>query len=203
MAPLQMTLHEKLEKIWNMGVLFSIAGLGVFLVYAVAGDGSPHVAMSPDNGNELVSSRPKETEKEKIAENAATAENSSNIRQELLATQDQSPAKRIDLPSLETLRASVATAKKPAANTIYAEVQRYDRCLPYCDTRDPLIANRPETERIPQMDTSQSEVSAVPETEPLSVAHSGREFLGYVAEAPATTLKKGKQVFQFAADLLR
>ncbi|MFK3780121.1 hypothetical protein [Agrobacterium sp. NPDC089420] len=115
------------------------------------------------------------------------------------------PVERVPLPSPALLRASVTPSVKKAPQPVY-NVQRFDRCVPACDTRDPQITGAVASAQ-PPLPPAEAEVPLPPEPEAsgnnFSLLESGGQLLGKVAEAPGMTLDKGRQVIRFAADAFR
>lgn len=111
--------------------------------------------------------------------------------------------KRVQLPSPEAIRASLSVDRKIA---IRPKAREFETCLPNCETRDPLIIGATTSHRPDRQSPSENEAEAVLRPEPQwdrSLLQRGGDFLGLVADAPATTIDKSKQAIAYAAQLLQ
>ncbi|HEX8049602.1 hypothetical protein [Rhizobium sp.] len=97
------------------------------------------------------------------------------------ATKTTTPVKRV-----------VAHAKVTSVKTVTSsDVTTFDRCMPQCDTRDPMIVGYSEADQPPQ--DLQQQALYVPEPpEDRSPVHGVRYILSRAAAAPAFAIRKGR-----------
>ncbi|MCR5942720.1 hypothetical protein FG152_18155 [Ochrobactrum sp. XJ1] len=200
MVPLQMTPYEKVERLKKAAIRVGVAGFGAALIYAVANGGFPESALRVTDHKQLGTIKTDAPEKIPAkVETVISVEKPSEAR-----SQDVIP--HVKSPTQAVLRDSLAPSRKTVSTT-RTEVQRFDRCVPACDTRDPQVANRSAMERIPSVRMSLDEVPSVQEQETLasdrSIVGRGRDLLGRVADVPDTTLTMGRRAIQFAVNAIR
>lgn len=93
------------------------------------------------------------------------------------------PAKRVAVHA-DTAKANVASA---------GDVEHFNRCLPQCETRDPLIAGHPEyAEAAPSPETDNPPV-AVEERVGFHPLEGARHLLNRAADAPGVMLRRSRQ----------
>ncbi|MEZ2218557.1 hypothetical protein [Rhizobium sp. RCC_161_2] len=91
-----------------------------------------------------------------------------------------------------TAKRVAAHAKVTSVKTVTSsDVTQFDRCMPQCDTRDPMIVGLSEADRPPQ--DLQEQALYVPEPpEDRSPVRGVRYILSRAAEAPAFAIRKGR-----------
>lgn len=105
-------------------------------------------------------------------------------------TANKSAATKVTTP----VRRVAAHAKVTSVKTVASsDVTQFDRCMPQCDTRDPMIVGYSEADQPPQ--DLQEQALYVPEPpEHRSPVQGVRYILGRAAEAPAFAVRKGRDV---------
>jgi hypothetical protein len=104
------------------------------------------------------------------------------------ATANKSAAAKASTPAKRVAAHAKSTDVKTAAAS---DVTQFDRCMPQCDTRDPMVVGYSEADRPPQ--DLQEQVLYVPEPpEDRSPVHGVRYILSRAAEAPAFAIRKGR-----------
>jgi hypothetical protein len=87
----------------------------------------------------------------------------------------------------------VKTARTETAMASTSEVERYDRCMPQCETRDPLIVGYPEPVQYPA--GSYSSASNEPQDKiSRSPMQQAGNILSKAAAAPGVALRKGRDM---------
>ncbi|WP_047464275.1 hypothetical protein [Rhizobium rhizogenes] len=106
------------------------------------------------------------------------------------ATANKSAAAKASTPVKRVAAHAKVTSVKTVASS---DVTQFDRCMPQCDTRDPMIVGYSEADQPPQ--DLQEQALYVPEPpEHRSPVQGVRYILGRAAEAPAFAVRKGRDV---------
>ncbi|MEQ1951786.1 hypothetical protein [Mesorhizobium sp. CN2-181] len=111
----------------------------------------------------------------------------------------------VKLPSPTQLPGTPDKPKKFASRS-HGDVQRFDDCLPACDTRDPLVVGALRTVELLPVEGRQPEIAPDPAPDAFPPANrvmrSGRALVERVVELPGDTLASGKHAFRWAVDAL-
>ena len=127
---------------------------------------------------------------------------------------DASPARQlmsVPIPSPSPLAAAEkagVSARRVASHTSIAKtkvassngVEHFDRCLPQCETRDPLIAGEPEYAQADQPLVS-DEPPVLEERVGFRPLAGARHLLSQAADAPGVVLRRGRQAIDEVARL--
>ncbi|KEA08793.1 hypothetical protein G6L29_27545 [Agrobacterium rhizogenes] len=104
------------------------------------------------------------------------------------ATANKSAGAKASTPVKRVAAHAKVTSVKTVASS---DVTQFDRCMPQCDTRDPMIVGLSEADQPPQ--DLQEQALYVPEPpEDRSPVHGVRYILSRAAEAPAFAIRKGR-----------
>lgn len=128
---------------------------------------------------------------------------------------DASPARQtvsVPIPSpsppASTEKAGV-TAKRVASHPVIAKtkvassggVERFDRCLPQCETRDPLIAADPEYAQVEQPLVNDEPPPVVEERVGFRPLAGARHLLSQAVDAPGAVLRRGRRAIDDVASI--
>jgi len=114
----------------------------------------------------------------------------------------------IPQPSPLTAAKSSASAKKVASRTDAAktsvaasgDVERFDRCLPQCETRDPLISGYPQyAEAKPSLVRDDDPPPIVEERAGFHPLAGARHILTRAVDAPSVMLRRGREALDTVA----
>lgn len=114
----------------------------------------------------------------------------------------------IPQPSPLTAAKSSASAKKVASRTYAAktsvaasgDVERFDRCLPQCETRDPLISGYPQyAEAKPSLVRDDDPPPVVEERAGFHPLTGARHILTRAVDAPGVMLRRGREALDTVA----
>jgi hypothetical protein len=94
---------------------------------------------------------------------------------------------------------AVATRHDPFET---AGTERFDRCLPECESRDPLIAQATRTQDVYQAFETSSSASGVPTVES-SILLVGRLVVSQIADAPRVVLDTGEETLESLVQLVQ
>lgn len=120
------------------------------------------------------------------------------------------PVTSVPIPQPSPLAAakSSASAKKVASRTDAAktsvaasgDVERFDRCLPQCETRDPLISGYPQyAEAKPSLVRDDDPPPVVEERAGFHPLTGARHILTRAVDAPSVMLRRGREALDTVA----
>ncbi|MGM4984274.1 hypothetical protein [Rhizobiales bacterium] len=128
---------------------------------------------------------------------------------------DASPARQtmsVPIPSpspLASTEKAAVTPKRVASHAGIAKtkvassggVERFDRCLPQCETRDPLIAGEPEYAQAEQPLVNDERPPVVEERVGFRPLAGARYLLSQAADAPGAVLRQGRRAIDDVASI--
>ncbi|MGG6895515.1 hypothetical protein [Rhizobium sp. BR 315] len=94
-------------------------------------------------------------------------------------------------------RSDIAKTKVAAASG----VEQFDRCLPQCETRDPLIAGYPQYAQAEVPSVSSDPAPVVEESVGFRPLAGARNLLSQAVDAPGNVLRRGRQALDDVARL--
>jgi len=83
-----------------------------------------------------------------------------------------------------------------------AGAERFDRCAPLCESRDPLIARAAVTPEVYRSHATLSSASQAPTDEHV-VLHLGREIVDQLVDLPRATLDTGRQALESMVQMVQ
>jgi hypothetical protein len=84
----------------------------------------------------------------------------------------------------------------------FAGAERFDRCMPACESRDPLVAQATATQEVYRTLATSSSVSDAP-TDEHPILLVGRHVVSQIADAPRVVLDTGKETLETLVQLVQ
>jgi hypothetical protein len=84
----------------------------------------------------------------------------------------------------------------------FAGTERFDRCMPACESRDPLVVHAAPTQAVYRTLATSSSASDVP-TDEHPILLVGRQVVSQIADAPRTVLDTGKETLETLVQLVQ